>query len=133
MHCSIAQVLIFVRNWDYGKLMFFKNRVSQYWTYWYFDSCKVSVLCIVLSHFNHIQLFVTLWTVAHQTRCPWDSIGKNTGVASVSFSRGSSRSRDQSWISHISWISRQILYDWATREAHLMYYGILFNTPGSKY
>ena len=27
-----------------------------------------------------VQLFVTLWTVAHQALCPWDSPGKNTGV-----------------------------------------------------
>ena len=24
--------------------------------------------------------FETLWTVAHQALCPWDSPGKNTGV-----------------------------------------------------
>ena len=32
----------------------------------------------VLSHFSHVQLFVTLWTVARL--CPWDSPGKNTGL-----------------------------------------------------
>ena len=26
------------------------------------------------------QLFATLWTVAHQLLCPWDSPGKTTGV-----------------------------------------------------
>ena len=26
------------------------------------------------------QLFVTLWTIAHQLLCPWDAPGKNTGV-----------------------------------------------------
>ena len=33
----------------------------------------------VLSRFIHVQLFVILWTVAHQAP-PWDSPGKNTGV-----------------------------------------------------
>ena len=34
----------------------------------------------MLSHFSHVQLFVTLWTVAHQALCSWDSPGKNTGA-----------------------------------------------------
>ena len=34
----------------------------------------------MLSCFSHVQLFVTLWTVAHQAPCPWDSPGKNIGV-----------------------------------------------------
>ena len=33
---------------------------------------------------------------------PWDSPGKNTGVVASSFSRGSSRPRDQTWVSHIA-------------------------------
>ena len=32
----------------------------------------------MLSHFSHIPLSVTPWTVAHL--CPWDSPGKNAGV-----------------------------------------------------
>ena len=34
----------------------------------------------VLSHFSCVWLFATLWIVACQTPCPWDSPGKNTGV-----------------------------------------------------
>ena len=30
---------------------------------------------------GHVQLFVTLWTIAHLASCPWNSPGKNTGVA----------------------------------------------------
>ena len=30
---------------------------------------------------SRVQLFEMPWTVAHQTLCPWDSPGKNTGVA----------------------------------------------------
>ena len=37
-----------------------------------------SEYCCVLSCFSHIQLFVTIWTVAYQA--PWDSPGKNTRV-----------------------------------------------------
>ena len=35
----------------------------------------------MLSHFTHVWLFATLWTVAGQAPlCPWDSPGKNTEV-----------------------------------------------------
>ena len=33
-----------------------------------------------LSCFSHVLLFATLWTVASRLLCPWDSLGKNTGV-----------------------------------------------------
>ena len=36
-------------------------------------ACKVS-------NFSHVQLFVTPWTVVARLLCPWDSLGKNTGV-----------------------------------------------------
>ena len=32
----------------------------------------------MLSRFSCIQLFVTLWTVAHQAPLSWDSPGKNS-------------------------------------------------------
>ena len=34
----------------------------------------------VLSRFSHVQLFVTLWTVAHQASLSMGFPGKNTGV-----------------------------------------------------
>ena len=34
----------------------------------------------MLSCFSHIQLFATLWTVAHQALLSMDSSGRNTGV-----------------------------------------------------
>ena len=43
-------------------------------------SVCVCVCVCTLSHFSCVWLFVTLWTVAHQALCPWDSPGKNTGV-----------------------------------------------------
>ena len=42
--------------------------------------------------------------------CLWNFPGKNTGVGCHFYSRGSSQSRDQTHISCISWIGRQILY-----------------------
>ena len=38
-------------------------------------------VCVcVLSHFSSFWLFLTLWTIACQLPCPWDSPGKNTVV-----------------------------------------------------
>ena len=39
----------------------------------------------MLSRFSHVQLFVILWTVAHQLLCPWDSPGKNNGMGWLTF------------------------------------------------
>ena len=49
---------------------------------------------------------------------PWDSPGKNLNWVAIYFSRGSSSPRDRT---HISFIGRQILYHWATREAQNPY------------
>ena len=65
---------------------------------------------------SRVRLFVTPWTVAHQAPLSngifqarvleWDAI---------SFSRGSSRSRDWTWVSHIA--GRRFTI-WATTEVH---------------
>ena len=34
----------------------------------------------MLSHFSHVRLFATAWTVATRLLCPWNSAGKNSGV-----------------------------------------------------
>ena len=36
----------------------------------------------MLSHFRHVQLFATSWTVAHQAPLSMNSPGKNIGVSS---------------------------------------------------
>ena len=45
--------------------------------------------------------------------CPWDFPGKNTRVGSSPFSRGTSRSRDQTRVSCVSCSGRQILVPWS--------------------
>ena len=40
------------------------------------------------SHFSHVQLFGTPWTIARQALLPWDSPGKNTGVSSHDLLQG---------------------------------------------
>ena len=39
--------------------------------------------------------------------CQWDSPGKNIGWAAISFSRGSSEPRDQTWVFYVSCIGRK--------------------------
>ena len=56
-------------------------------------SCPVCVL-------SHVWLFVTPWTVA--LLCPWNFLGKNTGVVCHFLLQGSSRPRDGTWVSCIA-------------------------------
>ena len=42
----------------------------------------------MLSRFSHVQLFMTLWSVAHRLLCLWDSPGENTGVGCHAFLQG---------------------------------------------
>ena len=49
-----------------------KKTMTLYFHIQYHRSCiKIYILCVcVLSHFSHIQLFETLWTVAYQAPLP---------------------------------------------------------------
>ena len=42
--------------------------------------CLIFRLLLLLSHFSHVQLFATLWMIAHQAPLSMDSPGKNTAV-----------------------------------------------------
>ena len=75
----------------------------------YFESeVKVKTL-------SHVWLFATLWTVAYQGSPPigWIFQARLLEWAAISFSRGSSRLRDQSQVSRI--VGRCFTV-WATRE-----------------
>ena len=70
---------------------------------------------IVVYLLSHGQLLLPcgLWTT--RLLCPWVFPGKSTGVLAISFFRGYSWPRNRTCISYIV---KQILYHWATREAH---------------
>ena len=51
---------------------------------------------------------VRLFGLSPRLLCPWDFSGNSIGA--ISFSKGSSQPRDWIFISHVSWIGRQILY-----------------------
>ena len=65
-------------------------------------------LCM-LSHFSHVQLCMTLWTVACQAP-PLDFPGESTGVGCRSLLQGIFWPRDWTCISYVSCVVRQILY-----------------------
>ena len=76
-------------------------------------ACFLSFLLFfpcVLSHFSHVQLFVTLRTIAHQALCPWDSQARTLEwVVMLSTSR-SSQPRDRTCVFYVFYISKWVLY-----------------------
>ena len=75
---------------------------------------------------SHVWLFLTPWLL-----CPWNSPGKNTGVVLViPFSRGSSRPRNRTQVSHIA---GGFFTNWATREALSYIRQIPFSAMGERH
>ena len=67
---------------------------------------------------SRVWLFLTPWTVAHQAPLSMGILyARILEWVAIPSSRGSSRPRDQTHISYISFIGRQILYHSATWEA----------------
>ena len=66
----------------------------------------------MLSHFSHIQLFATLWTVAYQAPLSMGFSGKNTGVGFHALLQGIFPTLGLTHISYISCIGRWVLYPW---------------------
>ena len=79
---------------------------------WFFIHFLTSELYVV------VQLLGRVWLFSDPTDCSplGSSIWGILEWVAISFSSGSSRPRDQAYVSHVSWISRWILYHWATRE-----------------
>ena len=51
----------------------------------------------LLDLFRCVQLFMTLWTMARQASCPWDSPGKNTGVSCHALLLGIFPTQQSNW------------------------------------
>ena len=79
--------------------------------FYLFSGCGVCVCVCVLSC---VWLFETLWTVAASFLCPWNFQARIPEGVAISFSRGSSQLRDQTHISCVSCLGRQIHYQWVT-------------------
>ena len=59
--------------------------------------------------FSCVWLFVTPWTYS-----PWNSLGQNTGVGSLSLLQGIFPTRDRTQVSHVG---GGFFISWATKEA----------------
>ena len=75
-----------LRLWDLHRTYSHDNKSS--FRAFHFRAC-------MQSHFSRVQLFATLWTIAHQAPLSMGFPSKNSGVSCWSFSRGSSRPRDR--------------------------------------
>ena len=75
---------------------------------------------------SHVWLFATPWTAAYQAPLSIEFSRQEywSGVA-IAFSRGTSRPRDRSRVSHIA--SRRFT-QWATREAHRIHWRVSYLT-----
>ena len=51
----------------------------------------------MLSRFSYVQLFMTLWSVAHRLLCLWDSPGENTGVGCHALLQGIFLTQGTNW------------------------------------
>ena len=72
----------------------------------------------MLSRFNSIQLFATLWTIGHQAPLSMGILqARILECVATTFSRGSFWSRDWIHVSYVSYIGRWVLYHWAIWES----------------
>ena len=88
---------------------------TEIWGPWHPETVT-SALNRLLSSFSRVWLFVTLWTIAHQAPCPWDSPGKNIGVGCHIFLQGTFPTKGSNPYLLRLLLCRQILYCWATGE-----------------
>ena len=113
-YCDCRFIFTFLSDF-----MYFKPMVKFHISYIKFIFHIYHIVChmkhlttcaCVLSHYTHVRLFVTLWTVARRLLCPWDLVGKNTGVGCHFLLQGIfPRSRDQICISYVSFIGRWVV------------------------
>ena len=67
--------------------------------------------CVCLSHFSHVWLFATLWTVACQAPLSMEILqARILECVAITSSRGSSQPRAWASLSYVSCIGRQALY-----------------------
>ena len=84
---------------------------------------KAIIRCM-LNCFSLVKFFETPWTVASQALLSMVFSRQEYQLVAISYSRGSSQPRDQTWVSCISCIGRQVLY----QSCHLGNKGYLRNS-----
>ena len=89
--------------------------------------CVCVCVCTCTLMFSHVWLFVTPWTVGHQAPLSMKFSKQEYWWVAISYSRGSSWPRDQTYVSCLSCIGRQIPYHCTTWEALRKGYYLLIN------
>ena len=69
------------------------------------------------------------WLYSIRLLCPWDSPSKTTGVGCHFLLQGIFLNQDWTWVFCVSCIGRQILYQWASWEAHIKIWNFIRNFP----
>ena len=103
LDCPSLQYFLLFRNTDNNFLLQQPEKMILAKSTHRWRSPSVSESCSVVSTLR-----------PHGLYSPWNSLGQNTGVGSLPFSRGSSRSRDRTQISRIA---GRFFTSWAMREA----------------
>ena len=88
--------------------------------------CCVYTTCVVLSHFSHVWLFLTPWTVAYQAPLSRGFSSRNTRVGCCTLLQGIFLTQGSN--PHLLHC-RRILYLWATGEAHIYIYIYIYTHP----
>ena len=116
-NCEISRVNLKKIEWHFGVESPPKNS---------FDILHL-LCCAVLSHFSHVWLFATLWTVAHQAPLSMRIFqARILEWVAMPSSRGSFQLRDQT---QVSCVAGGFFTSWATREAPVAWYNILYSLP----
>ena len=107
-NCEISRVNLKKIEWRFGIESPPKNS---------FDILHL-LCCAVLSHFSHVWLFATLWTVAHQAPLSMRIFqARILEWVAMPSSRGPSRPRDQTYASYVSCAAGRFFTTSATWEA----------------
>ena len=85
---------------DFFLAFYIQNSISWFIIFSYLQVC-------MLSHFCHVQLFATPWTVAHEAPLSMGILwARILDWVAMPSSRGSSQPRDQTHFSYVSCIGR---------------------------
>ena len=110
---------------------FLGEKFQVYLKEWFLSHIICMHMNLFVQSLSHVQLFATPWIAAHRASL---SIGISQARilerVAISFSRGSSWTRDWTPISHIS---RWILYHWATRRSAWICISLQFTSVGIIY
>ena len=91
-------------QWGGKNRLFNKNQCSRYW-----NNIQMKEVCMRAELLSHVRLFATPWSLPSSS-VQGISQARILQCVAMPFSRGSFRPRDQTQVSWVSCIGREILY-----------------------